>query len=235
MIRSIIVDDEDHAIESLAILLKKYCPEIEVIDSATNILDAIKKINRHKPDLVFLDVSMPSGSGFDLLDTLGEIHFQFIFVTAFENYAINALRRNALDYLIKPIDATELKNAISKVNLNTTTTNHISALSNTRLCLPVADGVEFVQYDEIIHLEAEGNYVKIHTTTHKNPIIIAKTLKELESKLSTQFFIRCHRSHIVSIQKIRKYNKADGGHLVLSNGNHVPLSGSRKIDFTDFI
>jgi len=235
MIRSIIVDDEDHAIESLEILIKRYCPEVEVVDSATNILDAIKKINRHKPELVFLDVSMPSGSGFDLLDALGEIRFQFIFVTAFEQYAIDALRRSALDYLIKPIDFMELKNAISKINLSAGSTNQLDALSNTRLCLPVADGVEFVNYDEIIHLEAVGNYVKIHTTSHKNPIIVSKTLKELEAKLSTRFFIRCHRSHIVSMHKIKKYNKTDGGYLILSNGNIVPLSGRRKVDFTDYI
>lgn len=241
MIRAIIVDDEHHAIESLQILLEKYCPDVQVVSSSSTVLDAIGQINRHKPQLVFLDVSMPTGSGFDLLDALVEINFQFVFVTAFEQYAINALRRNALDYLIKPVDFTELRNAVQKVQQKisdhaqkTNENAQVGALMNTHLCVPVVDGIEFISYNDIIHLEAEGNYVKIHTTTSK-PVIIAKTLKELESKLSSLIFIRCHRSYIVNLSKIKKYNKTDGGSLTLANGAQIPLSPNKREEFMHYL
>ncbi len=234
MIRTIIVDDEEHAVESLEILLKRYCPDIEVIASASNILTAIREINVKKPDLVFLDVSMPSGSGFDLLDALVEINFQFIFVTAFEKYAIDALRRHALDYLIKPVDFTELQHAVEQVKQKLSTSVHATPLLSTHLCVPVVDGIEFISYDEIIHLEAEGNYVKIHTTAEK-PVIISRTLKDLETKLSPKVFIRCHRSFIINLTKIKRYNKADGGSLTLSNGAQIPLSSGKKDDFLGYL
>lgn len=234
MIRTIIVDDEEHAIESLEILLKKYCPDVQVVGTSSNVLDSIRKINLHKPQLVFLDVSMPSGSGFDLLDALVEINFQFIFITAFEKYAIDALRRNALDYLIKPVDFTELRNAVEKVKQTLAASAQVNPLLNSHLCVPVVEGIEFISYDEIIYLEAEGNYVKIHTTTNK-PVVIAKTMKDLEAKLSPQVFIRCHRSFIVNLNKIKRYNKGDGGSLTLSNGVQIPLSPGKRDDFLGYL
>ncbi len=235
MIRSIIVDDEEHAIESLEILLKKYCPDIQVVASSNNVLDAIRQINLKKPQLAFLDVSMPSGSGFDLLDALVEINFQFVFITAYEKYAIDALRRNALDYLIKPVDFTELQNAVEKVRQKLAASAQVNnPLMSTHLCVPVVDGIEFISYDEIICLEAEGNYVKIHTNATK-PVVISKTLKDLEVKLSPQIFIRCHRSFIVNLSKIKKYNKGDGGSLTLSNGAQIPLSPGKRDDFLGYL
>ncbi|NUO02552.1 MAG: response regulator transcription factor [Saprospiraceae bacterium] len=234
MIRTMIVDDEEHAIENLEILLKKYCPDVQVVDTSQNILDGIRKINMQKPHLVLLDVSMPSGSGFDLLDALVEVNFQFIFITAFEKYAIDALRRNALDYLIKPVDFTELQNAIEKVKQKLAANPQVNSLMGTHLFVPVTDGIEFINYEEIIYLEAEGNYVKIHTADNK-PVVMSKTLKDLEYKLPSRIFIRCHRSYIVNRNKIKKYNKGDGSSLTLSNGAQIPLSSGKKDDFLGYL
>jgi len=236
-IKSIIVDDEKHGRENLAGILAQHCPEITVSGEADSVENAIQFIKKEKPELVFLDIEMPKANGFQLLEYFAEINFEVIFVTAYDNYAIKAIRFSAADYILKPINYKDLKVAVEKVaqRIKRKAENerikelhrNILQPENPRIGLPTGDRIEFVNVKDIVHCKGEGNYTHIYLERGKH-LLVAKTLIEFEELLNEYSFIRTHKSHLVNLKHVSAYLKTDGGMLQLSNGENVAISRRRK-------
>ena len=233
-----IVDDEQSSIDLLQWLANQYCPDITAIQTARSVKDAIPIIHSFKPDIVFLDIQMPHQSGFDLLTTIDPWNFEVIFTTAFNEFAIQAIRFSALDYLLKPIDEIELKKAVERFKakriyapagqvLFRNFIQNISQPNKNKFKLALADATEikYVQLDEIIRLQAESNYTHIHLIENK-VFVSAKTLKEYDEILLGHNFLRVHKSHLVNPEHIQIYNRA--GHLIMSDGSVIEVSRRKK-------
>lgn len=242
----IIVDDEKLARGILKSFLTKYCEDIEILGEAANVPEAIKLIVKEKPDLVFLDIEMPGFSGLQLPDFFeeGEMDFHIIFTTAYAKYAVQAFRISAIDYLLKPIDVQELKEAVRKARElkdNAQTPEKIAsaqALMNgelpERIVLPMGDEVKFTNLKELSFIQAEGAYVFVHFTNGEKELV-SKKLGEFEFLLESKQFFKPHRSYIINMEEMEKYVKSDGGYIVMRNKEQVPLSRSRKNDFIELI
>jgi len=240
--KSIIIDDEKGSIDSLVWELKKYSESIEILGTTQSPKAGIKMIKNINPEIVFLDISMPEMSGFELLEAVGDIQFHVIFTTAFDQYAIDAFKTNAMDYLLKPVLPEDIERVISKLkqsveNLNLqkklqTFLNDYKQANNgyNTIALPTMEGLEFIDIDDIVRCESTSNYTYIHQQ-HEKPILISKTLKEIESMLINSGFIRIHQSHLVNIKCIKKYMKGKAGSLILRDGTVIPVSRSKKGDF----
>jgi two-component system, LytTR family, response regulator len=239
MAKAILIDDEIHCLDTLNILLTEYCPEVEIIDQCNSAKKGLLAIEKQKPDLIFLDIEMPVMNGFELLEQFKEINFSVIFTTSYDQYAIKAIRFSALDYLLKPIDPKELIVAVRKIaaQKNSPATEQflmlIDQLKNKRsgflkIAVPTSQGFELLPVEQILRCEADDNYTHIHTK-NKTRITACRTLKEIEEQLNDfDFFIRVHHSYIVNLNEINKYVKGEGGYLVMSDGNTVDVSRSRK-------
>lgn len=238
MIKAMIVDDEQSSIELLQWLAAQYCPDITSIQTARSVRDAIPIIHSFKPDIVFLDIQMPHQSGFDLLTTIDNWNFEVIFTTAYNEFAIQAIRFSALDYLLKPVDETELKKAVERFKakriyapagqvLFRNFIQNISQGNKDKFKLALADATEvkYVQLDEIIRLQAESNYTHIYLTDNKI-FVSAKTLKEYDEILLGHHFIRVHKSHLVNPAHIKSYDRI--GQLTMSDGSIVEVSRRKK-------
>ena len=238
MLKAVIVDDEIAAIDSLEILLDNCQKDITVAGKASNIDDAQKTIAKTKPDVVFLDIEMPNGSGFDLLDRFDSIDFSIIFITAFNQYAIKAFKYAAVDYILKPVDINTLCSAIGRIN-NTKTQDNSEKLSilqesidndkPQRIALSTQDSIEIVYTDDIIQLEAEGNYTKVYTL-HNKPIIISRTIKDYEEFLPTKVFFRSHKSHLINFKHIKKVYK-NQNYIEMVDNNLAYISRRKKNEF----
>ncbi len=236
-INSIIVDDEKHGRENLSAMLKQYCPEITISGEAGSVENAISQIKKHAPQLIFLDIEMPKANGFELLEHFNDFSFEVIFVTAYDNYAIKAIRFSAADYILKPINFKELKSAVDKVAGRITLKeenqrmkqlyHNIRKPANPRIGLPTAGRIEFVEVGKIIRCQGDGNYTHIYFEGKKQ-LFVAKTLVEFEELLQEFQFIRVHKTHLVNLKHIVTYLKKDGGILQLSNGDQVAVSRRRK-------
>lgn len=235
MIQTIIIDDEKLAVDNLSLLLSEYCQGIEIVGVANSIKEGVDLIEKTNPDLVFLDIEMPFGTGFDLLEKLKEIDFQVIFVTAYNQYAIQAIKCNALDYILKPIDIDELKNSVSKVKVRENNNERIESLINNlktgnfpaKIALADEGGYVMVDVDSIVRCESSGCYTIFHIENSKK-ITVTRTLKQFEEILPTDRFIRVHQSHLVNLNKVEKYYKTDGGYLLFSDGSTVSVSRRKK-------
>lgn len=238
MIKLMIVDDEQASIDLLQWLVQQYCPDITSIQSARSVHEAIPLITKYEPDLLFLDIQMPHQSGFDLLTTIDKWNFEVVFTTAYNEFAIQAIRFSALDYLLKPIDETELKKAVERYKAKRIYApagqvlfrNFIQNLTQPnkekfKLALTDTTEVKYVQLDEIIRLQAESNYTHIFLEK-KNVFISAKTLKEYDEILSGHHFLRVHKSHLVNPAHINSYDKS--GMLRMSDGSTVEVSRRKK-------
>jgi two-component system LytT family response regulator len=235
-IKSIIVDDEKHGRENLAGLLNEYCHEIELVGEAPSVKEAIVLINRLKPDLIFLDIEMPGRNGFDLLEHFQQFDFEVIFVTAYDSYAIKAIRFSAADYILKPINYKELQNAIKKVgnilrskNENSrlrNLLNNIQHPQNAKIGLPTFDKVEFIAVKDIIYCKSEGSYT--HFYLHERQILVSKNIGEFEDILSEHSFLRVHKTYLVNMIHVAAFLKIDGGTLQMSSGVKIPISRRRK-------
>jgi two-component system LytT family response regulator len=242
MIRTIIIDDESDARESLRMALERYCPDIELLTSCTTPEEGIQSIRELQPHLVFLDVQMPHLSGFDLLAEIGEIDFAVIFVTAYNHYAIKAIKFSALDYLLKPVDPDDLVHAVQKAkNLHLRKENNFryqSVLSNVKnqqlkmdkLAIPDSEGIIFVETANIICCRADGNYTMLYLSGGKT-ILVSKPLKDFEAILSNYGFSRVHHAALINMKHIQKYVKSDGGYVLLSDNHHVDVSRRKKEAF----
>lgn len=237
-IKAVIVDDEKNNCENLKELLTRYCPELEILAMAHSAREGIEAISRTKPELVFLDIQMQGGSGFDLLEQVRPVDFEVIFVTAFDQYAIRAIRFCAIDYLLKPVDILELQaavqRAVSKIrqrdpNLAMTTllANRKTGNEDLKIALPTAERILFVQVSEIIRCLGENNYTTVFLKNGAS-VLVSKTLKEYEELLSDKGFLRVHQSHLINHQYIRSFEKQDGGYLKMTDGASVPISRQRK-------
>ncbi len=236
-IKSIIIDDEKHARESLSCLLKLYCPNVEIIGEADNILVGKKMIKQTQPDLVFLDISIGENTGFELLEALIPINFNLIFTTAFTEYALQAFRVNAIDYLLKPIDPTQLKTAVEKVIQNNNShqlqiqlmnlAKNLSPTSSQQIMISNTNAMTFLEINDIVHIEGSANYSTFYLIK-ENPIIASKGLKHFESILPSDCFYRSHQSHLVNVKHIKKISTAEGNVIVFKNSMQVPIAKTRK-------
>ena len=249
MIRVVLVDDEVQSCKSLAIKLKDIAEDIEIVGSFQHPDKAILGIRKLKPELVFLDIEMPGMNGFQMLEKMEEFDFEVIFVTAYDEYTLNALRISALDYLLKPVDTEDLKNALSRlrkkisVRENTSQTKgQLELLGETlkephapkRLALATLQGIVFLKINEIIRVEALSNYSTFFLI-NKQKIMVSKTLKEFEPILTMQNFFRVNRSCIVNTDYIIKYKHEDGGMLELQDGSEVGVGPNRKNELVELL
>ena len=239
ILRCLLIDDEEKSRANLRQLLKEYCPQVEVIAEAESATEALKLITNLKPDLLFLDIEMGEISGFDLLKSLSDRQdFEVIFVTAFDRYAIQAIKACAIDYLLKPINILELSSAVEKASkqispikenrrLKELISNIDRGADEQRIAVPLADKIEFITINNIIRLEAEGNYTHIYLVNDKK-YLICKTLKEYQELLEGYQFIRTHQSHLVNLHKITAYVKTEGGYIAMEDGSQIPISRLKR-------
>lgn len=244
MINAIIIDDEKDSIEALAWELELFAEDLKILQTFEDPQEAFKALPALNPDLVFLDIEMPNMNGFDWLKKVGNITFDVIFTTAYDEFAVKAFKVSAVDYLLKPIDEKELGKAIEKVKAKQTqriTQQHLEQLFQNlktenptfpALALPTMDGLEFVDVVDIIHCTSESNYTNIHLKSNET-ILVSKTLKEVEAMLNGHHFFRVHHSHLVHLIHVKKYVKGKGGYLVLKNGKSIPVARSKKEDLLD--
>lgn len=236
-IKAIVIDDEISARETLITLLKKFFPSVEVVAQAGSIEDGIKVINENEKDLVFLDIEMPFGDSFDILENIDKIDFQIIFITAHDQYAVEAFKFSAIDYLLKPLKIKDLKNALDKFehhkSLVDLSNQKIKVLIHNlnnqqiKMILPTINGFQVVDINTILRCCGERNYTKFVFTTGEK-ILVSKTMKEFEDLLSKHGFFRIHQSYIVNLSHIKKYNRGQGGEIEMSDGEVIPVSRSKK-------
>jgi len=239
--RAIIIDDEKTARNNLKKDIEEYCPHITIIAEADGVKEGVEIIKKYNPDLIFLDVEMQDGTGFDLLEQLKSLSFKVIFTTAHDAYAVKAFKFSAIDYLLKPVDSDELVEAIKKTNLVVDTKNLqnslLALIENTKntkkelqkIVIASSDGHSVFNVNDLIRFEAERNYTKVIIEKEK-PLLVAKTLKHFEDLLSGQGFERTHQSHFVNIKHIKKYISRDGGYLIMSDGSNVPVAQRKKTE-----
>ena len=238
MINAIIIDDESHSRRTLMMMLKDYCPEVNVIAQAGEAESGLAAIQKLNPDLVFLDIEMPNMNGFEVLEKMPQINFEIIFTTSYDQYAIKAIRFSALDYLLKPVDREELLRAVQKVTMRRQSCLpqqleillqklHQPVSPVQKIALPTMEGLQMVAVNSIIRCESESNY-SIFFLKDKPKMTVSRPLKEIEEILEEYSFIRVHNSHLVSLNEIDKYVKGEGGYLVMSDGTNIDVSRTKK-------
>ncbi len=243
-IKAILIDDEERARNTLKKLLADFCPEVEIVAEAANVPDGVLVINQHRPQLVFLDIEMPDYSGFELLSFFRDVDFEIIFVTAYNDYALKAFEVSAIDYLLKPVDIDKLKLSVTKVQQKLKFFDmqpRLNLLKESfrteqfsKIALPVADGLLFVDVTEIELLEADEAYTHVFLKNGSS-VLVSKKLKFVEEVLSSRpNYFRCHRSHIVNINFLKKYGKGEGS-LLLENGKTISVARERKADFEQLL
>lgn len=237
-IRSLIIDDEASNRQNLGHLLKRYCPQVEIIGEAVDGESGIDLIRKTNPDLIFLDIRMPGGDAFDMLENFFSIDFEIIFITAYDEYAFRAFEFNALDYLLKPVNFKQLIMAVEKahekiklreenLHLKNLVTNLQLENGERRIALPTEEKTEFVPVKDIIRCQADSNYTRFFLIDNRS-ILVSKTLKDYELALDNSKFIRVHNSHLVNKEQIKAISKKDGGYLEMSDGFQAPISRNRK-------
>ncbi len=240
MIKSVIIDNEKKSRKTLSNFLQKYCKTVEVLGEADGVATGIELIKDKQPELVFLDIEMTDGTGFKLLESFDDIQFSVIFVTAYSAYAIKAFQISAIAYLLKPINPQELIEAIEKYQKEIGLKgihNKLEVLlgnqsSIKKIAFPTSEGIELVKLNQIVHCEADDNYTSIFLANDKR-IVVSKTIKEYDTMLSDFGFFRIHQSHLVNLDYITKFNKNDGGYVVLENGKKLPVSRRNKQEFLE--
>lgn len=237
MKKVLIIDDENRTRELIARMIDSFGFDIEVIPEGENVQSGIAAIEKYNPDIVFLDIQMPDGTGFDVIRSVENKTFEVVFITAHEEFAIKAIKFSALDYLLKPVDATELKAAVEKA-LEAVENNaeegqfdalqkNIQPNEKRRLVLKTQESVHVVELDQIIRCEADRNYTSFFLKESKK-ILVSKTLKEYETLLSAHNFLRVQQSHLINIAYVERYDKKNGGAVVMKDGSEVPLSPAKR-------
>lgn len=237
-VRAILVDDEPRGLNSLEKLLQINCPEVITVATCTSVDDAIEKVTTLQPDLIFLDVAMPLKNGFELLKQLKEPCFEVIFVTAHNQFMVEAFHFSAIDYLLKPIDDELLIDAVRRAkkriaeksgnkNIETFLHNVQQAPGNMKLCIPSMKGFQVVELDDILFAEAAGNYTNFYFT-NQSSICTSRPIHEYEELLSDAGFVRVHKSYLVNLLHVKEYLKGEGGSIILSNGKEVEVARRKK-------
>lgn len=241
MLTAIIIDDEVKGRIALRQKLSDYCPTVEVLGEASDGSEGIQLIEKFNPQILFLDIEMPRMDGFEMLRRIPHKDFHIIFTTAYDQYAIKAIKYSAFDYLLKPVDIEELKTAVEKIQqqqahpltekkLETLEHNLHSIQTLNKLAIPTLEGFLFFDISTIIHLEAQSNYTAIYFTNYPK-LIASRTLKDFEDMLPTDIFFRPHHSHIINLHYIKRYIKGDGGQIEMQNGTYVTVARRKKEEF----
>lgn len=243
-INTVIIDDEEKSRQTLRQMLSLFCENVQIIGEAKDVRTGVELLSIVKPNLVFLDIKMPDGNGFDLLKKLEKRSFNLVFTTAYDQYAIKAFKFNAIDYLLKPIDTDELKTAVKKAENNPVTNeanvdNLIHNINDSKkeeqkIILSTSEGMHIIKVKNIIRCQADDYYTNFYLNDGRK-IMLSKTLKENEELLAEYNFIRPHRSHLVNIAYIKKYVKSDGGYIVLADGTQIPVSRRKKDVMVEYL
>ncbi len=238
MITATIVDDEPLCCESLSTLLERYCPAVKVLDICYSASAALKSIEEHPPQILFLDIEMPQMNGFELLEKLPEINFQLVFTTSYDQYAIKAIQFSALDYLLKPIEREELQRAVQKavqhmqpplpqqIEILLQKLHHPTIALN-KIAIPTLEGLQMIFIESVISCAADSNYTTLFLK-NKQKITASRTLKEIEEMLEDYSFARVHHSFLANLNEVEKYIKGEGGYLIMSDGSNIDVSRNRK-------
>lgn len=239
MIRVIVIDDEKRVAEAIARIIEQHCSGFSVIGIANNVKTGIELINKHKPDLVTLDINLPDGSGFDLLKKVEDIDFKLVFITAYEEHALKAIKFSAIDYILKPIDEIELSDAFNKAKAIHNKENNklmldsfLSGINNKpkkhkKIVLKTSDDIHLIKINDIIRCESDGSYTSFFLKEDKQ-LLVSKNLKEYEDLLTDYGFFRAHHSHLININYIERFHKADGGIIYMSDKSEIPVSVRKK-------
>ncbi|MEO8147668.1 MAG: LytTR family DNA-binding domain-containing protein [Bacteroidia bacterium] len=241
MIHAIIIDDEVNCIEMLEWLLKTYCPNVTIDAMCDSGEKGIEAINKHKPDVVFLDIEMPRMNGFDMLEKFDKLFFDVIFTTAYDKFAVKAFRYSALSYLLKPVDPEDLQATLKKIEEKknvpsrdqlTMLLENIKELKPTtqRIALTTSDGMIFVDTKDIMYCGAESNYTNVKMA-NGTKVLVAKTLKDIDETLSGNDFYRIHNSFLINLNHIKKFVRGDGGYVLMNDGEQITISRSRREEF----
>ena len=237
--KAILIDDMPQALQVLQADIKEIAPDLDIIGTANSVVSGTKLLMKEKPDLVFLDIQLGDGTGFDILEILPDINFKIIFTTASDEYALRAFRFAAVDYLLKPIDLDELKSAIGRAqNQLGETAERLEVLKETfrkpdelptRMCLHTQDKIEVVDIQDIIRCESSDNYTIFYFENGKK-LMVTHTLKTFEKQLAKHQFFRSHQSHLVNLQYLQSFVRTEGGYLLLKNGSQVPVSVRKRTE-----
>src|SRR5690554_2072536 len=247
MMKIAILDDERHCVESLTLHLKGLFPEFPVVFKSTQPREAVEVLKQIEVDLLFLDVEMPVMSGFDVLEQFSELPFDVIFTTAYSQYAVKAFKAQAINYLLKPIDEEELKDAIETYlkdkEASIPTPNNLEELlknfvktksSKDKIAIPVSDGIEFIIVEDIVYCQSHSNYTSIHLNNNKK-FMFSKTLKDTEAILEKYGFLRTHQSFLINPNHLKKYIRHDGGSVIMSNDIQIPISISKRKAIMEYL
>lgn len=240
-LKTIIVDDNYNSLQNLQQKIAEFCPDLQVAATSQLPEEAIALIRQHSPDLLFLDIEMPRMNGFRMLDELEQYDFDVVFTTAYNHYAIDAIRISAFDYLTKPIAIKDLQNTVERlIETHTLQTKQKFELlrqsftdsksQEDRIAVPTGDGLEFLPIKNILRLESSSNYSKIFLTDGKN-MVVTRLLKDFESLLEPYQFYRVHHSHLVNLRHIKKYIRGDGGQVIMHNGDVIDVARRKKEEF----
>lgn len=240
-INTIIIEDEFRARELLKEMLKIYTPEINVIGESEDLTNGVKQIRKLKPDLVLLDIEMPNHSGLEILDffDVNEIDFSIIFTTAYNDYAVQAFKLSAIDYLTKPIESAELISSIERYKKRTKNNNFPKLKEllsqNKKIAIPVGNTIRLIEYSQILYLKADSSYTEIYLTD-QSKLVVSRTLKNFEEAFEKPHaFFRCHKSYIVNLMYMTSYIKSEGGTLVLNEATHIPISSEKMEELKTMI
>ena len=241
-INTIVIEDEVNARQALENMLSYHCPDINIIASADSVKEGVQLIKTHQTDLLFLDVNLPDGTGFDILKKISKHTFKVVFITAYDEYALPAIKMCALDYLMKPVKPDDLIGAVNKVkqaldneerystNIDTCIENYKAQGQQKKIIINTSESMFVLEIRNILRCEASENYTNI-LLTNAPPILVAKTLKEFEEMLTSFGFFRVHQSHLVNLRYVASYEKKSGGHARLHNDLRLPVSKRRKEGF----
>lgn len=241
-----IIDDEIHCIESLALDLQSLDAGIKVVYKSNRPEEALEKLTKVNLDILFLDVEMPGMNGFELLEQLENISFDVVFTTAYSQYAVQAFKLQAFNYLLKPVDVEELREVLQKWKVRKENQEHAASeevvrelldqmkkegLLKSKIAVPIADGYEFIETNQILYCQSENNYTYIYLV-NGSKILISKTLKEVEKTLDKYLFMRIHQSYLINPNYMKKYHRRDGGYVMMDNDQRIPVSNNKKAMLT---